>query len=87
MDDTKLSDLKAHDQFLLGRIDCARWVQQNFSGLTADDKERLDKYLKHMQNSEGETSGKINNILAERERKKQEAKDAKLAAEKERRGY
>lgn len=78
MDDSKITQLKAHQQFILGRIESIRWVEQNLD--IDDEKAKLREYAQKLQHIDLETSAKINRILRQREVAKEERKAKKEAA-------
>lgn len=76
MDSNKLSDLKAHNQFLLGRIDAATWAAANL-GLTDDQRAKLREYEKRNRESSGEQERLIAKKNQEAEEKREATKAAK----------
>lgn len=79
MDSNKLSDLKAHNQFLLGRIDACNWVLQNaeLMALTDVQKGEIRAYQKRNQESSSEQERLIAKKNAEAEEKRAAAKAAR----------
>lgn len=76
MDSNKLSDLKAHNQFLLGRIDAGNWVEATLE-LTDEQKAKLRDYQKRNRDSSAEQQRLINKKNAEAEEKREATKAAK----------
>lgn len=83
MDSNKLTDLKAHSQFLLGRLDSLQWALNELS-LDDEQKAKLKAYYSRVDASQKEYQGKIDKINAEAAEKREETKRKKLEAEQRR---
>ncbi|MFA5172569.1 MAG: hypothetical protein WC426_13490 [Sulfuriferula sp.] len=79
MDSNKLSDLKAHNQFLLGRIDAVNWLENQATELQFTDaqKEAIRAYGKRNRDSSAEQERLIAKKNAEAEEKREATKAAK----------
>lgn len=77
MDSNKLSDLKAHNQFLLGRIDTCNWLKNAPLNLTDEQKATIAEYEKRNRDSSVEQERLISKKNAEAEEKREATKAAK----------
>lgn len=82
MENWSMAQLKAHQQFELGRVDSLRWLLDNQDDFFALDnltiqqmKQDIEARIREIQSKERETQVFIDKILASREAEKQKRKD------------
>lgn len=80
MDSNKLSDLKAHNQFLIGRIDACNYFLNNAAimGLTDVQRGEITQYRKRNQDSSNEQE----RLIAEKNKEAEEKREATKAAKR-----
>jgi hypothetical protein len=62
MKDWKLPQLRAHQQWLLGKIDALEWVKLNCE-LSREASEAINDRLQHVRKTESETTMYIGKIM------------------------
>ena len=76
MDNNKLADLKAHNQFLIGRLDTCQWALNSLA-LTDDQRAKMIEYERKVRTSQKEYEGLIAKKNQEAEDKRAQTKAAK----------